>query len=386
MSVTNIRVRTTSARAKPASASAASMIASAARAWAPTSPGWSDRPSGPASVVPGDPARVADDDRPAVAGDGLPRPARRDPPALGHRAAGVGRPVAPRVVAPGDDLGVARRSPAAGRPAASSGARSSRRRGTRPASGRCRRSGPSPSRLGTPSPDVVLASDAPPVEASATSKPSALGDGLGVLDQPAAPLELLHRPPAGHRLEVDGRVGDLGRLGDPRGSSASAVSSASRVVARTSTSSDAPLGDDVRPRPAGDHPDVDGDARPAAVERVEVARRSGPPRGSRCGPSRARRRRGPPGRGRRSAGRGSPCAPRRCRRWRGRIRGRARRRLSARERADVRRRASASRSPRPGWRRRRAARTAAPPRSAMIALSAYSPASSPDFMSVTPGP
>ena len=27
-----------------------------------------------------------------------------------------------------------------------------------------------------------------------------------------------------------------------------------------------------------------------------------------------------------------------------------------------------------------------PPRSAMIALSAYSPASSPDFMSVTPGP
>ena len=52
MSVTNIRVRTTSARPKPASASAASMIARLARAWAAISPGWLDRPSGPASVVP----------------------------------------------------------------------------------------------------------------------------------------------------------------------------------------------------------------------------------------------------------------------------------------------------------------------------------------------
>ena len=52
MSVTKMRVRTTSVRAKPASVRARSMIPSAARAWAAGSPGWSDRPSGPASVVP----------------------------------------------------------------------------------------------------------------------------------------------------------------------------------------------------------------------------------------------------------------------------------------------------------------------------------------------
>ena len=48
----NIRVRTTSSSAKPASLRAPSMIASAARAWPAASPGWSDAPSGPASVVP----------------------------------------------------------------------------------------------------------------------------------------------------------------------------------------------------------------------------------------------------------------------------------------------------------------------------------------------
>ena len=52
MSVTNIRVRTTSSSANPASASARSMIANAARAWAAASPGCSETPSGPASVVP----------------------------------------------------------------------------------------------------------------------------------------------------------------------------------------------------------------------------------------------------------------------------------------------------------------------------------------------
>ena len=47
-----IRVRTTSSSANPASPSAPSTIANAARAWAAASPGWSDAPSGPASVVP----------------------------------------------------------------------------------------------------------------------------------------------------------------------------------------------------------------------------------------------------------------------------------------------------------------------------------------------
>ncbi len=52
MSVRNIRVRTTSVSAKPASARARSMISKIARVWAARSPGWRDRPSGPASVVP----------------------------------------------------------------------------------------------------------------------------------------------------------------------------------------------------------------------------------------------------------------------------------------------------------------------------------------------
>jgi len=51
-SVTYIRVRTTSSSPNPASTSAASMIPKIARAWAAGSPGWVERPSGPASVVP----------------------------------------------------------------------------------------------------------------------------------------------------------------------------------------------------------------------------------------------------------------------------------------------------------------------------------------------
>jgi hypothetical protein len=52
MSVTYIRVRTTSPSVKPASERAFSTMANAARAWPPGSAAWSERPSGPASVVP----------------------------------------------------------------------------------------------------------------------------------------------------------------------------------------------------------------------------------------------------------------------------------------------------------------------------------------------
>ncbi len=62
-SVTNIRVRTTSARPKPASASARLDDARASPGPAPpTSPGCADTPSGPGVGRPGHPARVADDD------------------------------------------------------------------------------------------------------------------------------------------------------------------------------------------------------------------------------------------------------------------------------------------------------------------------------------
>ena len=144
------------------------MIARTARAWARDVARMA-RPAVRAGVGrAGDPARIADDDRPAVAGDGLPRAARRDPPALAScrpRSASV---------APGEDLRVARRSPAAGRPAASSAARSSRPRGTPPGAWSLPPIGPRPSRLGTPMPGGrVRVRRAAGRRCRATSKPSA---------------------------------------------------------------------------------------------------------------------------------------------------------------------------------------------------------------------
>ena len=99
MSVTNIRVRTTSARrTRPRPGPLDDLedgprlrrdVARVARPAVGSGVGRA-----------GDPARVADDDRPAVAGGGLPRPARRDPPALASSAR-LGR-----LVAPGEDLGI----------------------------------------------------------------------------------------------------------------------------------------------------------------------------------------------------------------------------------------------------------------------------------------
>jgi len=93
---------------------------------------------------------------------------------------------------------------------------------------------------------------------------------LRVLDQPAAALELLHRPPARHRLEVDGHVGDLDRLGDLADRGLGRL----ERIAGGGPDVDlerARLGHHVRSRPAEDAPDVDGDARPAAVEVVQLA-------------------------------------------------------------------------------------------------------------------
>src|SRR5207244_2296802 len=42
----------------------------------------------------------------------------------------------------------------------------------------------------------------------ADAEPEPLGEGDGVLDEPARSFELLHRPPVGHRLELGGRVGN----------------------------------------------------------------------------------------------------------------------------------------------------------------------------------
>ena len=223
MSVTNIRVRTTSVSANPPSARAPSMIVE-------------DRP------------RLGRRCRPGAASA---RPARHPscrPPSTRRRrrSPGCSRPRPP----------TARPTRSAGASASRRGASSPARRGPRgrarspsssPASSVVRGTIDSTSRYSAgrvvvaadraeaveararPCPAVVLASDAPPVAASASSNPRRRGDGLGMLDEPAAALQLLHRPPARHRLELDRHVGHHGRVGDARGSSASAASSASRV-------------------------------------------------------------------------------------------------------------------------------------------------------------
>ena len=251
MSVTNMRVRTTSASAKPASASARSMIVEG-------------RPR-----LGRDVARVAATGRRARRRS-CRRPStrrRRRSPGCSRRRPPTDRPseirrrsvtiagVAIRAVArprarrgpPGRP-----RSRAAARPGASSAARSSRPRGTRPARGRCRRSGRGRRGSGRPSRPSCWRR----TRRRSTRRdlePERRRDRLGVLDEPAAALELLHRPPAGHRLELDGRVGHLRRLGDPPDLGLGDLERVRAVAARTSTSSDAPLGDDVRARPAGDH-------------------------------------------------------------------------------------------------------------------------------------
>ena len=321
------------------------------------SPGWRDRPSARRRCVPATQHDIADDDRPAVAGDRLPRAARRDPPPLGHpdqlRRRPSGRP--------------ARRATSGSPAIASSSAGEQRRpRHDRVDLEVLRRR-------------MVVAADRPePVEARHAHARGRVGVGRAAGRRVAR--SRTRAPPAtrrawstrrplrssfsiGHQRAIGSSStvvsGHLGRRGDAADLRLGRLERLARRCPDVDLER-AALGDDVGPRPAGDHADVDGHARPAAVERVQVARRSAPPRGSRCDPSPARRRRAPRGRGRRCAGRGCPCAPTRCRRWRGRTRGRARHRCRRPARGCAASR-SASRSPRPGWRRTRAARTGSPP-------------------------
>ena len=118
-----------------------------------------------------------------------------------------------------------------------------------------------------PIPDVVFASEAPPVAASLSGKPRRARERDGRVDEPPRPLELLHRPPRRHRLDVHRHVRHRGR----RRSSRTAATAASRSSPgrRAGRPPGGLLGHDVRPGAAVDDPDVAGHARPAAVERVE---------------------------------------------------------------------------------------------------------------------
>ena len=301
-----------------------------------------DRPSGPGVGRAGDPARVADDDRPAVAGDRLPRPARRDPPALAHRRP-VGRP-------PGEDLGVARRWPAAARPAASSA-------GTIESTSRYSAGawslppiGPRPSRLGTPMPGRRVGVGRAAGRGVGDLEPERPATRLGVLDQPAAALELLHRPPA--RPSARTRRSCRGPR-SPRRCSRMAASAVSSAVARRRPDVDLERARARRRRWAACRrrsPDVDGHARPAAVERVQLADDPGRLEDRAAALLRL------------DAGVGRPAVDRERAVSRMPLRAetmsplaRAHSRTSATSTSaaaasDVRRRASASRSPRRGWR------------------------------------
>ena len=387
MSVTNIRVRTTSARAKPASASAASMIANAARAWPPASPGWSD----------GRPARRRSSRRPSTSrrrrspGCSPPTPptGRRDE--IRRRHARSSSPVAPRPA----------RAATPGPPGRAPIASEERRRGASSAGTIESTSRYSAGRVvvaadraepveatGRPCPAVVLASEAPPVEASASSKPSAPGERLARARRAGrdrSSFSIGHQraigstldascrgPPVAAAMRADrglGRLEGVARRRPGRRPRACTARRRRSAACRRRSTPTLTVTPGQRPLSAWRSRDDPGrlEDRAAALLRLDAGvRRAAVDRDPQVEDALAR--------------------PTRCRRWRGRTRGRGTTSAVGGERADVRASTSASRSPRPGWRRRRAARTAGRRARRRSALSAYRPASRPPFMSVTPGP
>ena len=93
---------------------------------------------------------------------------------------------------------------------------------------------------------------------------------MGVLHEPAAALELLHRSPGDHDVRFDDRVGHLGRGRDLAHRGFDGIEPLRRRGPHVDLQV-AALGNDVRACPAGDLADVDGDAGPPTVERVQVA-------------------------------------------------------------------------------------------------------------------
>ena len=251
--------------ANPPSASARSTIAHAARAWAGRVAGMQR-----AAVR----ARRRSSRDPAARRRRRPPGCSRPTPPTGRRTrSAAGRSRAPPAAQPQRRPGRGR-SPAAARRGASSAARSRRPRGTRPASGRCRRSGPSPSSVGhaharrrvrvrgAAGRGVVRAR----TRAGRRARPRGRRAGPTARASPSATS-------GPSSLDLDGRVG---HRQSRRASARIAASTVLELAAPVRPDVDlelAPLGDDVRPRAAGDHADVDGHARPAAVERVEVAGR-----------------------------------------------------------------------------------------------------------------
>ncbi len=287
MSVTNIRVRTTSASAEAGLGQGplddledgprlrrdvARMARPAVRAGVGRA---------------GDPARIADGERPAVAGAGLPRPARRDPPPLAH-----GRPALARR----RPATRARRGPRGRAAIASSSPASSVVRGTIESTSRYSAGawslppiGPSPSRLGMPMPGgrvrVGRAAGRRRRRPRTRGRSRRPGRGRpGGRCARASPSATS----APSRSNSTRRVGDLGRLGDAADLGLGGLERlARRSRGRRPRASSAPATTFGRVPPAMTPTlTVTPGQRPLSAWRRA---RSGRPRGSRCGPSPARR-------------------------------------------------------------------------------------------------
>ena len=90
----------------------------------------------------------------------------------------------------------------------------------------------------------------------------------GVLDEPARVFGPFHGPVAGQQLDVGARVSHAGRVCDRADGRLDGLQLAAPHGSDIDLERGA-LGDDVRPRPALHHADVDADARKAPVERVK---------------------------------------------------------------------------------------------------------------------
>ena len=265
---------------------------------------------------------------------------RSGPPTARRWRRGAAAPASPlpSAVRPGQRSGDATSATTGSRPTSSSSAASERRPGHDRVDlevllrrvVHARRSGPRPSIVGTPIPDVVFASEAPPVATSFVSNPRRAGERDDVVGEAARSARASPSAPscASSRRRRS-------RPARPASAASSAIAPERRAERLGGHRPDVDLelglvAHDVRPRAGLEHADVRGDVRPAAVERVDPADELG------AGDDRAAALlrldagvRGPPV-DRAGGGRPCPCAPTRSRRSRGRTRGRSRRRRLAR--------------------------------------------------------
>ena len=217
------------------------------------------------------------------------------------------------------------------------------------------------------------------------SEPEPLGHGLGMLDEPAAAGELLHRRarPRGRRRRRSCRAPRSRPR--PRGWRPRPAWRPSAVVERTSTSSSQRSATTLGRVPPRMPPTLTEYARPAAVQGVQVLDEAGRLEdraaallGLDAGVGRAAV-------DRQAGVEDALAGAARCPRWRGHIRGpgthpcpRPGARMCALELGEP---ISSS-----GLAMNTSRSNGRPPMPVRMALSAYRPASRPDFMSVTPGP